>query len=515
MQPSQCCTPDRAEGTLRFSYPDAELVFGVVCAVGANYRQVEKRLSNQLRLYGYRPNVIRLSDMLSQICTDLKLPVKLSDESEYARIRSRMDAGNAARMAANVPELMALAGISKINSKRPVSASSSEQKPDYGVAHILLTLKRAEEVELLRRVYGPGFFLVGVYASQEERTAFLQDEHGMCQDEADDLMRKDEEDDHPCGQQTRDTFHRSDVFVRLKGYKLQLDRFLNLVFQHPYHTPEIDEHAMFQAYAAGLRSGQLGRQVGAAIVSAAGDLIAVGCNEVPCAGGGAYWPGPYDHRDHKIGYDSNDRQKRLMAEDIVNRIGKDIGEGFDRNRAFKSLRKSMLFDITEFGRAVHAEMDAILSCARTGASTRGATLYTTTFPCHNCTRHIIGAGIARVVFIEPYPKSMAMELHTDSIRIEGMAQKTSARNTLPFEPFIGIGPKRYAEFFSVQLSTGFSISRKRDGNVIDWHEAEASPRTPMQPVSYLGRERLAAEELKRILNKVANSNENDHSEEVS
>ena len=44
----------------------------------------------------------------------------------------------------------------------------------------------------------------------------------------------------------------------------------------------------------------------------------------------------------------------------------------------------------------HAEMEALLSCARSGVSTRGATLYSTTFPCHNCAKHIIAAGVARV-----------------------------------------------------------------------------------------------------------------------
>ena len=38
---------------------------------------------------------------------------------------------------------------------------------------------------------------------------------------------------------------------------------------------------MFHAHAASLRSAQLGRQVGAALLSDLGDVIAVGANEVP------------------------------------------------------------------------------------------------------------------------------------------------------------------------------------------------------------------------------------------
>ena len=82
------------------------------------------------------------------------------------------------------------------------------------------------------------------------------------------------------------------------------------------------------------------------------------------------------------------------------------------------LKDSGLFDITEYGRAVHAEMEALLTCARAGISPRGGTIYSTTFPCHNCAKHIVTSGIERVVFVEPYPKSKALELHDDSIEIK-------------------------------------------------------------------------------------------------
>src|ERR1019366_6349790 len=83
-------------------------------------------------------------------------------------------------------------------------------------------------------------------------------------------MERDQDEDAPYGQRSRKTFELADVFIQLKSdeYKQQLERFLDLLFGHPYLTPEPDEHAMFLAYSAGLRSGQLARQVGAAIRSA-------------------------------------------------------------------------------------------------------------------------------------------------------------------------------------------------------------------------------------------------------
>lgn len=161
--------------------------------------------------------------------------------------------------------------------------------------------------------------------------------------------------------------------------------------------------------------------------------------------------------------------------------------------------------ITEYGRSVHAEMEAILSCARAGISTIEATLYGTTFPCHNCTRHIVASGIDRMVYIEPYPKSKAKELHYDSISLlgeEGRANQDDRpeRAKVKFEPFVGIGPRRYFDLFSMRLSTGFPIARKsEDGKVKKWDRDKARLRVPMLPTSYLQRERLAINEIERTI----------------
>ncbi len=46
---------------------------------------------------------------------------------------------------------------------------------------------------------------------------------------------------------------------------------------------------------------------------------------------------------------------------------------------------------------VHAEMNAIIQCARNGISPVGATLYSSFSPCIHCTLSIVQAGIQRVV----------------------------------------------------------------------------------------------------------------------
>ena len=89
------------------------------------------------------------------------------------------------------------------------------------------------------------------------------------------------------------------------------------------------------------------------------------------------------------------------------------------------LKGTQVMNLLEFGRSVHAEMAALMDASRRGVSVKGATLYCTTFPCHLCARHIIAAGIDRVVYIEPYPKSRAKEQHSDSISVDAKEKLTN------------------------------------------------------------------------------------------
>ena len=59
---------------------------------------------------------------------------------------------------------------------------------------------------------------------------------------------------------------------------------------------------------------------------------------------------------------------------------------------------------------VHAELNALLSAAYHGVSTKGATLYCTHLPCEDCIRAIINAGIVRVVFDTHYGSGKELAL---------------------------------------------------------------------------------------------------------
>ena len=510
----------------KFDFPHSELVIGMVCAVGTDYEPISLSLQGILGKYSYSSNVTKVSDLITRF-SEKPLP----DSPETLRISSRMTAGNDLCRKTKRKDVWALAAIAEINTRRPRDLSGPNAQPR--VAHILLSLKRPQEVATLRKVYGDGFFLVGVFATEKERLDYLI-ERNAPKDEAIGLIKRDaEEAEDEYGQYTTETFQLSDVFVQSRNgqYQGELERFFDLVFSNPYVTPTQQEHAMFLAYAASLRSAQLGRQVGAAITSRAGDILAVGTNDVPKPGGGLYWPGPLDNRDHVLEQDSNDLQRDRIVRRLLD-VASDLE--VKRYKALKTLVKSTLaesptvadqllkqieerfagpdlanaslassfqtrMDITEYGRAVHAEMDALLSCARSGVSPQGAILYATTFPCHNCTRHVIASGIERVYYIEPYGKSRAEELHEDEIVVEEKLERKRGRNRrVPFTHFVGVGPRRYFDLFSLTLSTGHELIRKQRGRIIELEQIDAWTRIPLSPYSYLQKEEIAVEQFDLI-----------------
>lgn len=481
-------------------FEGSELVFGLVAPVGTNFDLVLNPLRKLLKQFEYTVNVVRLSDLFGNFY--IREPLEVEGSDEFQRLMKGMHCGNALRMESRRGEFMALGAAKSINDRR-------RELPEGEVVlgrqvHVVRSLKHPDEVRALRRIYGQGFYLFGIVTSEEQRRRYLGDEMGCDQqDEVTRLLARDEHEEDEnfyadgvnYGQRTRDTFHLADVFVPLED-KEKLERFVHLVFGAPHVTPTQDEHAMFMAFTSALRSGDLSRQVGAVITSAQGDLIAVGANDVPKAGGGLYWPVPGEDRDHVRGFDSNAQLRDEIVDDLLRRLAP---EGVDEDQwrlvGHTKLKGSGVMDLTEYGRAVHAEMEALLSCARSGVSPRGGTLYSTTFPCHNCAKHIVVAGVERVVYVEPYPKSQATKLFKDSIRLHDQEPTEATDKRVLFEPFNGVGPKRFYDLFSMTLSWG-TRSKRKDGNTkLHWSPEMSNARVPLLPNSYVDRERLAIAEL--------------------
>lgn len=468
-----------------------ELIIGLVAPVGVDLDTIEQNLMDYLRHFSYTANVIHLSKLIKNI---EGLETELSEESEFARINTYMTAGDEARDKAERGDILSLLAVNEIYSSR-------EQKQPVlnSTAHILRSLKHPDEVELLRNVYGEGFYLVSVFSSWTKRLEYFERKN-ISKADAEYLINRDESEEFDLGQQTREVFHLADVFIDADKPNLgeQISRCLDIIFGYPYYTPTKDEYAMYLAFAASVRSGDLARQVGAVISSSDGEIIATGANDVPCFGGGLYWidHAEKDNRDYKKGVDTNTAYKNEIILELMEKIYK----GFENEeellkRGKKYLKNTKLFDITEFGRAVHAEMEALLSCSRKGVSPTGGTLYCTTFPCHNCAKHIIASGIKRVVFVEPYPKSQAKALHGDELVIVHEENVENFDDKVRFEPFVGFGPRKFMDVFSMNLSRGYKLKRKKEGKIVEWEREKSAVRVPLLPLSYLDREELIVKEI--------------------
>jgi deoxycytidylate deaminase len=490
----------------------AEIVIGLVTRVGTNLEVIKHCLAAYLPKFGYELNTVKLSKEMHRFAVPQATPTGAHGEAttEAARtIHRNMFIGNQLRSQAKRGDVLALAAARAISASRARQTSGAAvARP--GTVHLIRSLKHPAEVRALRRIYGAGFYLVGVTSSEDERRTHLQQDEGCTPEEVDDLFRVDEYEEDAgfidpdgtnYGQRTRDTFHLADVFLPLRGTD-DVHRFIDLVFSHPYTTPTEEEHNMFLAFGAGLRSGDLSRQVGAVLVDPHGDVIGTGANDVACPGGGQYWPGKGDERDHKWGEDSNHVERDRIIRDALERLRPEeipledwIQSGTSR------LATARLMDVTEYGRPVHAEMAALLACARVGVSPRGGTLYCTTFPCHNCAKHLVGAGVSRVVYVEPYPKSQALDLFKHEIVLGGPVYdpKSKALSKVGFQQFVGVGPRRFFDLFSISRGSGEPLQRKSGSKAIDWEPARnGRVRVPMLANTYLEREDIAQLELQKV-----------------
>lgn len=465
-----------------------ELIFAVVGPVGSGTSEVAKILKNHVET-ALGDSTVALIKASQVIAKKLELNI---DESidPLKRARQLQDGGDSLRE--NDRTAVAKLLVAEIRSARAAWESArmpaNEQSPGAAAiplfpqptsenghrVYILDSLKHPAEVELLRSVYKEAFCLVGVVCDAKVRGERLRTKKctSSSSDEIQTLMARDEDAQTNWGQKVTDTFHLSDFFVdntperftpdetENKAWVIndKIGRLMDILTGNKIVRPLANEAGMFHAGAAQARSSCLSRQVGAALTDSSGNLIATGTNEVPMAGGGVYGGGfaqpdevpTADHRCHVTKkHCSNSKVQDEIMTEVIDAIPslKDSG---DKDTIKKILKSTALGRLLEFSRAVHAEMDALLSAARTGASTVGTKLYCTTFPCHYCARHLVTAGVDEVQYIEPYAKSRAFDLHGDAIQqnITSEAPPGSPkRSKVLFRPFTGVAPRFYKRAF--------------------------------------------------------------------
>ena len=455
-----------------------DLVIAVVGAVGSGTSSVARVLGRLLARTGAASVAIRARDVLEPAApldwaaAGAEPPIRRFTALQAIGSRLRHENDNAFVAAGMI------AGIHAARSEKPGP-----------VVAICDALRHPAEVQLLRSVYGEAFWLLGVVCDERTRHARLMRKYGFAPDDPDaaravqDFMGRDENSGVEHGQKVAEAFRFADFHCDSSAslpwadapddvldawpVTADLDRFLGLVRGgRPMLRPTEAEQAMYHAYAARLGSACLSRQVGAVLLGHDGQLLATGCNEVPRAGGGLYGEGEDDPaevergRCHAYGgFCRNTDERNKLVDHVMELLeeqGVELGSGPRRTLLAQRLRRSRLGHLVEFSRSVHAEMDALISAARRGVSTTGTRLFVTTFPCHNCARHIVAAGVDEVQFIEPYLKSKALALHDDSITLPHagwVAPSVARRQGLPgpqrvcFRPYVGAAPRLFRRAF--------------------------------------------------------------------
>ncbi|MFJ1253848.1 anti-phage dCTP deaminase [Cupriavidus sp. CuC1] len=468
----------------------AELVIAFAGPIGSGIKSVIDQADQRLQALNYKVHRIKLSGFIDAALRagtiNLGALPTLGKADRYIRLQ---DGGYALRERF-APDILAEWAVREIVGVRAegMPAELDERPKDFvpvKVAYLIDQIKHPAEVELLRAVYRNLFYLVGVVSVASSREQRLLQE-GVAMANVSELMERDRRQEHENGQQLDKALQLADFFIRndrgnLDPIKEQIARFLSLLHGENGITPSRQEYGMYVAYAAGLKSACMSRQVGAAIANAEGEIIATGCNDVPKAGGGLYVTedGQHDHRcvhrEEQVCF--NDREKAALREAMEGSLRDALASAVPDKASDPAVldavmaavySASRIKDLIEFSRAVHAEMEAIISLARGGGTgLTDAVLYSTTFPCHSCARHIVAAGIKRVYYIEPYEKSLAKSLHSDAIQFDteesgagAGTRREAGTEHVKFIHFEGIAPRQYLRFFTMN-------SRKdRTGKVI-------------------------------------------------
>lgn len=413
-----------------------ELVVGLVSPVGMNTTDLANSVQRSLSDCGYLAVVIKLSSLLPAAGD------QPPGEAEDRRIRRLMSGGN--RFCGDNEDAAAIArlGVAAIRAQRlTLLRGDGNNAPADDItasrprtAYILQSLKRLEEVQLLRSIYGEQFILIGSQGSVAQRTRNLLQRNisgadGAAKEAAvAELFRIDAHDPESFGQNVIDTYPQADFFVRNNDSD-DIDRAITLLFGAPT-PPTVGEYAMYMARASRARSLAASRKVGAAIV-VDGFVVSTGYNDVPEG----------QSTDIAQGIDTSEQFKRDNVRDTLERLHAAgmLAEGVDADdnsvtKAADVLKKGALMSTIEYQRAVHAEARAIDEATIRGISPAGGVLYVTTFPCHLCYKHALSVRLDHIEYIEPYPKSRAVEMFD-----EGAEDK--------LVPFTGVAPRRFMAIF--------------------------------------------------------------------
>ncbi|OOE71628.1 deoxycytidylate deaminase [Salinivibrio kushneri] len=268
------------------------------------------------------------------------------------------------------------------------------------------------------------FYLMSINAPDDDRKAYLQNEHKYTVDEFDELEQRESgktkiDDADFISQNVKRCIEISDVHIfnprneldNNNVLKAQLAWYLALIKHPGIISPTNLERVMQIAYTAKVNSGCISRQVGAVVTDENYSIKSVGWNDVakgqvPCnlrSLNGLEQD--FDEVTYSV-YERHDKDFRTAAKgELIKIFNKPGTKGKNISYCFKDIKNSL----DESGnqvhtRSLHAEENAFLQLTKYGtAGIEGGKLFTTASPCELCAKKAYQLGIKDIVYIDPYP----------------------------------------------------------------------------------------------------------------
>ncbi len=236
--------------------------------------------------------------------------------------------------------------------------------------------------------------------------------------------------------------HKSKTFLKLL-------RYISLIIDHGCTKPTTEEMFMNMAYTMAMKSNCISRKVGAVIEGAKGYLIGAGWNDV---GEGQISCGLRNIKDLRMSeyapyinaIKSKQEKTKSLDDEILDTLIQQYGnenccfcmkdelsKAEISSKLSKASETNIIDEITskkltdyikikrlEFCKALHAEENAIIQSAKIGGmGLRDSKIYVTTYPCELCAKKIQQAGIAEIIYVEPYPQALSKDLYlSDGVR---------------------------------------------------------------------------------------------------
>jgi len=395
------------------------MIIGLTGPFGSGCSTIAKILSDKIEYrkgqkYGFE--YIKISDILKREARNQGINIEKIEPRQRRKVLQ--DLGNNLRKEKGLGVLVQWA------------IAEARQKDKNLI--VIESIKNPGELIELKKY--PNAYLMAIDAPYDVRWKRAKDVYKGDQQQFDIDDERDRNEGIECGQNVQKCVDLADIFITNEidikaehGWEVfertKIVRFVKLIKEPGSDEPTTLELMMNNAYCTSLLSTCMKRQVGAVITVAEINnkniysetkdqkikpreyLIATGYNAVP--EGELCCEVNYKrcYRE-KIFRESLEKLKHCPV------CGKKLSSYSNScpkcKTEFEKLYPSKSLDLC---RSLHAEESAILQTARLGGiSLAGATLYTTTFPCLLCANKILAGGIARVIWLEPYPDKNSMEL---------------------------------------------------------------------------------------------------------